>query len=1148
MIEKVGTVTDEDGDIENIKTPDEDGDYMFNKSGTGSVYLVSLPSGSAVTDISFPGFGAAETKWIMYKPAAFKEVLYNKELLDESHRLKDGEFWATSESSWEKYMTDRGVYLDEGKSVPTEDVTGFIITGDNQEDRKDVVIIQIPNTVELVKTGLQESIANASPSGYYQELDQWNGKKFSTHGFWYDLQNSSVVKNAKSALTNATTQEEIDSAKSALDNALPTLLADLIPVTQVNSTKLYNALRLYTIADEDKAKYSTKSVQKYENARSAAEAAYDTLFDSDGNAILETNKAERKEEIDAMADALKAAYDDLLGKSSEADIERWLAASEWVSSQTIVEDHFTPESVDDLNTAIRAAKAIEDAHDDPLDILASKTEYQAYTTAVAGALCAYYQLENAGPISVHVRIVDNYGILHPEYAIDDSGDSDMAHFNGDVTLTNNKTIQGLFLENEGGLYTLPKTAYTPRTGAGGIDDTCEHAHTYVYVNGKLAIPALQADPTSLARMNPSAGHMDVYSGKDLSVGGYYPSDGIYENIEDRFPVLKNALHDGDDVVVLRTQAPYMHYYQSGVLDRCLSNDSDGSRHVPLSAYYDSFGFLNIDDSAFTEGAVEAKPEEGIEISVSQSQSDVITGDPSDAEEAKKISVFASEPFESKEAAEKASSFTALTAKDGDDTVDVVTDADGKAEFSLAKEGWYRIAVMGIKGEQRVQNSFTGSEILGGYYPSLKVSDYMLVHISLDDEREDVALAKEAAENAEGAAADAKAAYEASKEAADAAAATPGDEAVAAADKALEDAETAAEKAEEAKAATEAYLAKVQALEAKKDQMSDANKAAIETELAIAEKMVSDASDAKDEADAEVKKAEEAQDKAVTKAALKECQEEIAQLKQDIADKQDEIDDLKTQNTANQTRINELNGQIEAAQAEISALQESGEADEETINSLNEQIVAAQGEIDTLTQQITDNQTEINALKEEVAATKGEIESLTTLASVKKDAISRINKYLDDNKSNILQEDSDSAELAVLKAIMAIKDASAEEEITKAANDAIAKIDEKIAVKKAVDTAKAQKVKGLTVKVKKNKVTVKWKKNAKVTGYEVFRSLKKKSGYKKIATVKKNATVKYVNKKLKKGKKYFYKVRTFTKINGKTYYGKYSAVKATRKIK
>lgn len=1149
-----GSSEEIEANLTSIGTGVTRGDY------TGHAYLATLPSDGVIKSVTKAGYTVSYGSTVNTLFTAFntslEDLLAKPDLwyVDEEFDINtenivyegDGDITRRSYSLWVTYSR----IADEVQSeIPMENVRGFIarlINNDTQGE--DYVIIQVSTASAVVdKTALKELIDNAYTSGFYTENDTWNGKDGSENGFWSDYQ--AILGEANQVYESTSyTQEQIDAKVEEFTTRLNNAIANLIPDTQVLPVKIHNALRTYKpLSDEDKAKHSAKSVQKYENTRSAAVAAYDTLFDGDGNAIVETNKAERQEEIDAVADALEAAYNDLLGKSSETDIERWFAASEWVASQTIVEDHFTAESVDALNSAIQAAKAIEDAYDDPHDILASKTEYQAYTDAVASALCAYYQLENAGPISVHVRIVDNYGILHPEYAIDDSGDSDMAHFNGNVTLTNNKTIQGLFLENEGGLYTLPKTAYTPRTGAGGIDDTCEHAHTYVYVNGKLAIPALQADPTSLARMNPSAGHMDIYSGKDLSVGGYYPSDGIYENIEDRFPVLKNALHDGDDVVVLRTSAPYMHYYQTGVLDRCLSNNSDGSRHVPLSAYYDSFGFLNIDDSAFTEGAVEAKPEEGIEISVSQSQSDVITGDPSDTEEAKNISVFASEPFESKEAAEKASSFTALTAKDGDDTVDVVTDADGKAEFSLAKEGWYRIAVMGIKGEMRVQNSFTGSEILGGYYPSLKVSDYMLVHISLDDEREDVALAKEAAENAEGAAADAKAAYEASKEAADAAAATPGDEAVAAADKALEDAETAAEKAEEAKAAADAYLAKVQALEAKKDQMSDANKAAIEAELTNAEKMVSDASDAKDAADAEVKKAEDAQDKAVTKAALKACQEEIAQLKADIVTKQQEIDALKTQNTANQTKISELEREIAAAQEELETLL-GDEENQGRIAELNEQIETAQNTIDNLTQQIIDNQTEINTLKEEVVAAKGEIESLTNLASAKKDAINRINKYLDDNKGNILPEDSDSAELAVLRAIMAIKDASTEEEITKAADAAIAKLDEKIAVKKAVDKAKAQTVSDLKVKVKKNTATITWKKNAEVTGYEVFRSLKKKSGYKKVSTLSKNTKTKFVNKKLKKGKKYFYKVRTFTKVNGKKYYGKYTAVKATKKIK
>jgi len=41
------------------------------------------------------------------------------------------------------------------------------------------------------------------------------------------------------------------------------------------------------------------------------------------------------------------------------------------------------------------------------------------------------------------------------------------------------------------------------------------------------------------------------------------------------------------------------------------------------------------------------------------------------------------------------------------------------------------------------------------------------------------------------------------------------------------------------------------------------------------------------------------------------------------------------------------------------------------------------------------------------------------------------------------------------------------------------------------------------------------------------------------------TLRYTDRELRKGKKYFYKVRTYTKIDGKTYLGKWSAAKKIR---
>lgn len=75
--------------------------------------------------------------------------------------------------------------------------------------------------------------------------------------------------------------------------------------------------------------------------------------------------------------------------------------------------------------------------------------------------------------------------------------------------------------------------------------------------------------------------------------------------------------------------------------------------------------------------------------------------------------------------------------------------------------------------------------------------------------------------------------------------------------------------------------------------------------------------------------------------------------------------------------------------------------------------------------------------------------------------------------------------------------------------------------------------------KKRTALVSWKKVSGASGYEVYRSTKKSSGFKKVATVKKGSTVKYTNKKLKKGRTYYYKVKAYRTVSGKKVSASYS---------
>lgn len=96
--------------------------------------------------------------------------------------------------------------------------------------------------------------------------------------------------------------------------------------------------------------------------------------------------------------------------------------------------------------------------------------------------------------------------------------------------------------------------------------------------------------------------------------------------------------------------------------------------------------------------------------------------------------------------------------------------------------------------------------------------------------------------------------------------------------------------------------------------------------------------------------------------------------------------------------------------------------------------------------------------------------------------------------------------------------------------------------KKIKAAKDVKVKASSSQgVNKNGkryIKVKWtKKGAAVTGYQVYRSFKKKSSYKKFYTTKRKYY--YNTKALKKGKRHYYKVRAYTVIGGKKYYSKWS---------
>lgn len=129
-----------------------------------------------------------------------------------------------------------------------------------------------------------------------------------------------------------------------------------------------------------------------------------------------------------------------------------------------------------------------------------------------------------------------------------------------------------------------------------------------------------------------------------------------------------------------------------------------------------------------------------------------------------------------------------------------------------------------------------------------------------------------------------------------------------------------------------------------------------------------------------------------------------------------------------------------------------------------------------------------------------------------------------------------------------------EEIQRSLEEAkkqLAKAEEQLKKQNSVPTPTATpvkkpgQVKGLKLKAGKKKVTVTYKKVSGATSYRVTYSTSKKFKKAKTVTVKSGKAVKKTISKLKSKKTYYVKVRAVKKVKGKSYIGKWSAVKKVK---
>ena len=90
-------------------------------------------------------------------------------------------------------------------------------------------------------------------------------------------------------------------------------------------------------------------------------------------------------------------------------------------------------------------------------------------------------------------------------------------------------------------------------------------------------------------------------------------------------------------------------------------------------------------------------------------------------------------------------------------------------------------------------------------------------------------------------------------------------------------------------------------------------------------------------------------------------------------------------------------------------------------------------------------------------------------------------------------------------------------------------------KEAIAQIKGSKISGIALKSRKAGISVSFKTKKNIEGYEIYRSTNKKTGFKKVADISKITFLDQSS--LKKGTRYYYKVRGYVNGNGKKIYTK-----------
>ena len=266
---------------------------------------------------------------------------------------------------------------------------------------------------------------------FYKENDRYNGSvsmerdnKNPTNGFWYELTKAGgALETAKGIFAK---QEECDAAYQNLQSAI----ANLIPKTQLNATKLYEAIQAHGNYSEEFLENCTDvSAAAYRVTSEKAKAYLKLLFDEEKSeeypegAMKTVNVPENQGVADGYADELKNFS--FLFKEDVTNATWNLKTINGLAKQYDMTENNGKYTKESWNAFVAARKAAtEYAQEHPISNSMKAAEAQEYAKLARAFQSAIYGLKSEGKtVTVRFAYTDDYHLRFPNSADKDPTDN-----------------------------------------------------------------------------------------------------------------------------------------------------------------------------------------------------------------------------------------------------------------------------------------------------------------------------------------------------------------------------------------------------------------------------------------------------------------------------------------------------------------------------------------------------------------------------------------------------------------------------------------------------------------------------------------------------------------------------------------------------